>query len=404
MKKRAFQVLAAMLTAGVLLTGCGSGSSYDGGSYKSSESASAPAAMNDAAYGVYSSAAEEMTEEKSIDYDGDVESNPDSSLDAEAVTQEPQNASRKLIKTMEYSVETKDLDVLLAGLNKRIEALGGYVESSDVDNDANVYYDYDYDNVGRRRAKREIRERYANFTIRIPQEHLDEFAATVRESSNVVRESLSTQDITLQYVNTDAEREALEEEFASLTAMMKKAETVDEMIQIERALKDVSTELRSIKSQLKTFDNQVTYSTVHLNVHETNEFTQADAGDKPWQQRIAEGFMDSCDDFVYHFQELLVTVFSNLPMILYYIIVIVLLAVIVIAVIKFIIRLAGGKRTKNPKGGRRREHRGHAPSEAAKPYQSGYKRPESLEAAVPFEASKEEQEKPADPDAPTEQV
>jgi len=78
--------------------------------------------------------------------------------------------------------------------------------------------------------------------------------------------------------------------------MLESADTVEDMIYIEDRLSSIRYEKESIESQIRTYDNQVDYTTVTLTLSEVKVFTEVP--EEPikeptaWE-RISEGFMKS---------------------------------------------------------------------------------------------------------------
>ena len=168
---------------------------------------------------------------------------------------------RKLIRTVNLSVETQDIDTLDQNIKQRVESLGGYIESSYMDGkrdvidaDSDGYDDITGSYIGKNR-------RSASYTVRIPVAKLDLFVEAVANETNITSQHMNVDDITANYIDIDSRRKALEQEQKRLLEMMDLAETVEEMIQIEDHLADVRYELENIGSQLRSYDNRVAYST-----------------------------------------------------------------------------------------------------------------------------------------------
>ena len=98
------------------------------------------------------------------------------------------------------------------------------------------------------------RYRYADLTLRIPVEKLAEFTAAVNSLSNVVSSSRNTEDVTLQYVDTESRVKTLETERDRLLELMEQAETMSDLLEIESRLTEVRGELERYASQLKVLD------------------------------------------------------------------------------------------------------------------------------------------------------
>lgn len=224
------------------------------------------------------------------------------------------NTSQKLVRKMWLSVETEDLDTLLTGIDQRINELGGYVESREVYN-------------GSQRSS--SRYRNAELTIRIPADKLSIFVDHVTENTNIISSNETAEDITLTYTATENQVKALETEHVRLLELLEKADSMSDVLEIEKRLTQVRTDLENVTSQLRLYENQVTYGTVYLSVSEVKEYTDTTEPETVWQ-RIGKGFMENLKDIGDFFVELFVVVVAGLP----YISLIVVLLVVTVFVIK----------------------------------------------------------------------
>ena len=68
-------------------------------------------------------------------------------------------------------------------------------------------------------------------------------------------------------------------------------ETMEEIIALESRLTEVRYQLESMESQLRTMDNQVSYSTVYLSIEEVEHFTPP--AEKGTWERISTGFSEN---------------------------------------------------------------------------------------------------------------
>ena len=302
MKKRAAVSLFAVLLS-LSLAACG-GSSFDSASSEAIEMPMEEAAAEEIAMDSYYNEEYKEMEAGEGAPAPDVEANTDVS-------------SRKLIKTVELSVETKDYDNLMLSLEKQIEALGGYIESLSVYNGS--YYG------GRN-------ERTANITARIPADMLDGFVKQVGEEANVVDRNESVEDVTLQYVDLDSHTRMLEEEQERLLELLEEAATIEDIITIESRLSEVRYQLESMKSQLRTFDNQVQYSTVHIYIDEVMELTPV--VELTTGERISQGFVDSVEDVAEGMKEFCIGFIINIPYLVVWAVVIAIIAFVVFKIIK----------------------------------------------------------------------
>lgn len=207
------------------------------------------------------------------------------------------DTDRKLIKTVNLSVETKEFEQAVAALETQIRQLGGYIEKLETYNGSRY-------SSGRS-------TRYSNMTVRIPRENLNIFLETVSGVCNVVRRNDTLNDVTLSYVDIESRRNALRTEQERLLSFLEKAKTVEEIIALEERLSDVRYQLESMEARLRTIDNQVDFSTVHLDISEVMELTPVK--EQTVWERLVDGFRGSLGDVGDGFVDFVVWFVVNIP-------------------------------------------------------------------------------------------
>ncbi|MBD9157050.1 MAG: DUF4349 domain-containing protein [Lachnospiraceae bacterium] len=256
MKKRVW--IMAILMVGTLAAGCG-------GASKDTMSAASVTEETSADYGAYENEAWDDVAE-------------DGAVTAESGIEIPTNTSQKLIKTVTLNMETREFETVLSGIQAKVTETGGYTETSEVNGSS--YY-------GRG-------NRSAWLTLRIPADKLDTFVTTVSGLGNVTSKSESVEDITLQYVDTESHKKALETEQDRLLTLMEQAESMDDIIKIETRLSEIRYELQTYETTLRTYDNQVSYSTVNIDLYEV------DRESAPEKQSFASELKTRLTDNIYH--------------------------------------------------------------------------------------------------------
>ncbi|MCR5283674.1 MAG: DUF4349 domain-containing protein [Lachnospiraceae bacterium] len=315
MKKRqiAGQIMASALALGMLLGGCGS-----------SESATAPAYDNLSGANAKSAVAESfaMPEEEAyeeMDYEETTDAAPAAAEGGESASQSESVATnRKLIKRVNLTAETQEFDKLTRFIEKRVEELGGYMESSDV-------YSGSLYNGGRTRN--------ASYTARVPVAKMNELVNAVGENSNITNKSESAEDVTLEYVDNKSRKEALEVEMDRLMEILKQADDVDTIIELERRITDVRYEIQNLESRLRTYDNLVDFATVNITVTEVEVYTPEPVKKQSDWERMTQGFMHSLKSLGRGILDFLIAIVIDLP---YLILWGGIIAVIVLIVRKFI--------------------------------------------------------------------
>lgn len=291
MKKnlRTFAACFAILLFAVLsLSACG-------GTSKASDFAAAQTMAETTAAAAYavspSSRMSEVYSEKSETAMGS-----DSVLGRTGEVTSPDVIGRKLIRTVNLSVETDDFETLLTKLQEQITALSGYVEQSDISGKSLE------SNYSRRRAY---------MTVRIPSSSLNQFISSVETNGNITNKTETTTDVTLQYSDLESKKKSLSIEQDRIWALLEKADTIESIIALEERLSEIRYELESMESKLRLYDNQVEYSTVHINIEEVKIYTPT----KPESvaQRIQRGVSGNLENVKEFSVNLFVLLVSSSP-------------------------------------------------------------------------------------------
>lgn len=218
---------------------------------------------------------------------------------------------RKLIRTVDISAEAKEYDLFLETLRETVSSAGGYIEESAC---------YESGNARGRRS--------SYFVLRIPEEKTDGALAALEEKGTFSRYTQKTQDVTLNYVDTQARLNALRAEESKLLELMEKTESVSETISVQERLTEIVYEIEACESTLRTYDQQIAYCTVTLSVSEAVRETEEETS--VWA-RIGTNLKNSAENIGVFFREAFVGIVSALPYLL-------LAALIVLILIFAIIR------------------------------------------------------------------
>ncbi|MFQ6808863.1 MAG: DUF4349 domain-containing protein [Blautia sp.] len=171
-----------------------------------------------------------------------------------------QNTSQKLIRYLDYTIETKEFDTFVQELGELVSTAKGYVEQSEVSQDEAQSYAQG--------------KRYASYTLRIPADGLEAFKQELQEKGTITRQSERVEDVTLNYVDVESHITALKTEQDSLLKMLEQADTIETILAIQNQLTQVRYQLESYESQKRTYDNDINYSTVYVYVQEVERESQ----------------------------------------------------------------------------------------------------------------------------------
>lgn len=221
------------------------------------------------------------------------------------------NTSQKLIKRVSLNLETLEYDSLLLFLNNKITELGGYTEES------NSY--------GKRLNHSNLRS--AHMIVRIPSNRLNEFVDVIGENTTIVVRNESTEDATMQYVDTESRKKSLEIQQERLFALLEKAEKMEDVISLESRISQVTYELENYTSTLRTYDNLVQYGTVTIQIDEVERISNPQP--KNVWERMSNGISDSMYNIKEGFKDFSVWVVSNLPYLIIWAIIVSIIVIVV---------------------------------------------------------------------------
>lgn len=219
----------------------------------------------------------------------------------------------KIIYTGYAEIETLDFDACCAAVQELIDQTGGFLEASSVR--AGYYHANSL--------------KSAEYTIRIPRDRFESVTSSLSELGHVSHCSVSAENVSSAYYDTESRLSTYRTEEERLLAMLEKAETVEDMLDIEDRLADVRYQIESLTTDLRGWDSLISYSTLYLTIEEVEEIVATE--EVGYWENIARGFSRTLRGIGRFFSNLLEFILISLP-------VIVLLAVIALVVILLIRR------------------------------------------------------------------
>ena len=226
------------------------------------------------------------------------------------------------------TVETTTFDETVAGVTELVGRYDGWIESSSIS--GSNYY---------QKAKGTASTRDASFTLRIPSRRFNELMESLSALGNIPYSHIYTENVTSQYVDTQARLKAYQTQEARLLEMMELAESVEDVIIIEDRLTELRYRIESLQSTLNNWDRRVSYSTVSLTVKEVREYTPEIKEEPSYWQELKDALKQGFRNAGQIIKDLLVFLIEILPVLIILIPVVWLL----IWLIKKVFRLDGSR-------------------------------------------------------------
>ena len=237
-----------------------------------------------------------------INESSDTFSNSSSQISDDAIS-----ATRKLVKKANVYLETKDSDELMKKIGSQVNSLNGYTSS----------------------LSQNKHDEYVSVEtmVQVPAEKLDEFLDFLEKSGTVTSKNVVTKDITGSYTDTESQIKAYETEEKALLGILAKCDTVEDTINVQDRLSQIRAELESLRAQKKSYDQEITYSEVSININEVDRVKKAPTS---FGSQVSEKFSESIYNIGQFFRNLGVFILGASP----YLLIAAAVIVIVVLIIK----------------------------------------------------------------------
>jgi hypothetical protein len=161
-----------------------------------------------------------------------------------------ENIEQKIIKTGDIRFETNDLEETY---NKMITAVKKY--NAIIQNDTEGK---DYGSVFRK------------IIVRVPSKNFDLFLSDISKGvAYFDNKEISSQDVTEEYIDIDARLKAKKVLESRYLELLKKANKVTEMLEIEKQLSAIREEIEAKEGQLRYMQSQISMSTITIEFYKT---------------------------------------------------------------------------------------------------------------------------------------
>lgn len=166
--------------------------------------------------------------------------------------------SRKVIETAQISLETRDLPATEKLVMQALDRRKGKLDSTNVSMDGD----------GRRTG---------NYSLRVPSGALQGLVDDIAGLPDVVvrQRSISSQDVTEDFIDSTARLENMQRQEVRLREILARANTVDEVLKVEKELATVRGQIESATGRLKAMSGRIEMSTVKLRISEVTLVTEA---------------------------------------------------------------------------------------------------------------------------------
>jgi len=186
-------------------------------------------------------------------------------ISEKTITQPIEVQQQKIIKTGHFRFESRDLEKTHRQIIGLVNRYQGFVSSD--------------------RSGKGYNEDFRSMTIRVPSEHFQAMVDSIsRGVSYFDQNEITQREVTEEFIDIEARLKAKRELENRYLELLKQAKNVKEMLEIERELSIIREEIEARQGRLNYLQNQVSYSTLNINVYKrtTDRGVTASYGQKMW--------------------------------------------------------------------------------------------------------------------------
>jgi hypothetical protein len=157
--------------------------------------------------------------------------------------------NKKIIKTGNISFKSKNLSETKKKIDNYVKKNNGYY-SSESFNRSDYRNDY-------------------NLDIRIPSESFESFIQLIGNlEGNITNQNISANDVTSEYFDYEIRLTNKTAYLEKYREILKQARSIKDVLEVEDKIRVIEEEIESVKGRLKYLSDQVTLSTLNLNIYQ----------------------------------------------------------------------------------------------------------------------------------------
>lgn len=209
-------------------------------------------------------------------------------------------AERKRIITADIQMQTVAFDEATGAVSATVSRYNGYFENSSL-------YDNGYFTEG-------VKKRGASYTIRIPADQYEAFKKDVLTVAHAVNVSESDRDVSGEFFDLEARLKTLRIQQDRYHALLEKAEEMEDIVTLEKALADVQYQIEQYTTNLQKLSALVDYATIHINLDEVYKVDSAEDMPANLGGRIINSLIGATKATVNFLEDLLVALVALIPL------------------------------------------------------------------------------------------
>ena len=188
----------------------------------------------------------------------------------------PENV--KMIYRGYLYLESTEFDAAVAGLNQLVTQMGGYFESSELNN----YSPY----------------RHAFYVVRVPSVKYQSFCSSVGDLAQLNSQRHTTENVSEAYYDIESRLVTQRTKLERLQELLAKADKMEDIITLESAIAETELQIEYLTGSLRKYDALVDYATVEISLEEVYQLSEQEQPVVGFGAKLAEAFKTGTSRFV----------------------------------------------------------------------------------------------------------
>ncbi|MCL2562506.1 MAG: DUF4349 domain-containing protein [Oscillospiraceae bacterium] len=189
----------------------------------------------------------------------------------------------RIIFEANATIQTEDFDDTIRQVYTLTERYQGFIQWSNISGG----------DAPAARGDGRVPGRSAEFSIRIPARSYGAMTEALDSLGHVSHLGTSATNVSGQYADITSRLHSLRVQEERILAMLERATTLSEMLDLEARLGDLIFQIEQFTSQRNDLDQRISYSTVHLHISEVEEIIPEPEPDEPDATTVGGAFASS---------------------------------------------------------------------------------------------------------------
>lgn len=200
---------------------------------------------------------------------------------------------KKIIKDGSISVKVADLEKAKKSVNDLVKSMNAYYENESYNNNESTF---SYD-----------------LKIRIPSQNFEKILSLVENGvGEITSKNIEVRDVTEEFMDIQSRLINKKNYLKKYNDLLSKAKSIKDILDIEEKIRVLQEEIESSEGRLKFLSDQVSYSTLNVNLFKTKDFIYKPEAKDSFFERLKSSLGNGWNGIV----DFVLLIFKNWPIVI----------------------------------------------------------------------------------------